>query len=150
MVAIEKMNNFPLAGREVRPPPLSLSRRRTAQLTHSSFSLQIKVGLVADRSATFSQHVGGAGQQEQQLEREEGHSASLSFSLLVPLAHTDEERVLQPASSTPTRAWSSCRSCRALTARPTCLRPRCAPSSSLAPSPSIAPSLTLASTQVPP
>jgi len=25
MVAIEKMNNFPLAGREVRPPP-SLSR----------------------------------------------------------------------------------------------------------------------------
>ncbi|TNY21483.1 splicing factor CC1-like protein [Rhodotorula diobovata] len=40
MVAIEKMNNFPLAGRE------------------------IKVGLVADRSATFSQHVGAQQQQE--------------------------------------------------------------------------------------
>jgi len=79
MVAIEKMNNFPLAGREVRPrsslPSLTLHRPLTS-LRWALSRAQIKVGLVADRSATFSQHVGAQQQQEGQLEREE-HSASL-------------------------------------------------------------------------
>ncbi|KPV74349.1 uncharacterized protein RHOBADRAFT_66594 [Rhodotorula graminis WP1] len=80
MVAIEKMNNFPLAGRE------------------------IKVGLVADRSATFSQHVGGggggAGQQEAQLEREEGHTGKLDantrMELMQKLSRADRPPDLPP------------------------------------------------------
>ncbi|GAA5846349.1 hypothetical protein JCM9279_001337 [Rhodotorula babjevae] len=77
MVAIEKMNNFPLAGRE------------------------IKVGLVADRSATFSQHVaGGGGQQEQQLEREEGHTGKLDantrIELMQKLSRADRPPDLPP------------------------------------------------------
>ncbi|GAA5999546.1 uncharacterized protein JCM10292_004217 [Rhodotorula paludigena] len=73
MVAIEKMNNFPLAGRE------------------------IKVGLVADRSATFSQHL---GQQESQLEREEGGTGKLDanarIDLMQKLARIDRPPDLPP------------------------------------------------------
>ncbi|BGP25795.1 Phosphatidylinositol-3-phosphatase SAC1 [Rhodotorula toruloides] len=73
MVAIEKMNNFPLAGRE------------------------IKVGLVADKSATFSQHL---GQQDLNLEREEGGTGKLDanarMDLMQKLARIDRPPDLPP------------------------------------------------------
>lgn len=79
MTAIEKMNNFQLAGRE------------------------IKVGLVADRSATFNKHLtgqaGGAGGGEA-LEREEGHTGKLDANtradLMAKLARTDRPVELPP------------------------------------------------------
>ena len=61
MTALEKMNNFPLAGREVRPlPPSPLGRYQPDRLSLSLSLIshldvaQIKVGLVADKSAAFS------------------------------------------------------------------------------------------------
>ncbi|GAA5874628.1 hypothetical protein JCM8547_003942 [Rhodosporidiobolus lusitaniae] len=66
MTAIEKMNNFQLAGRE------------------------IKVGLVADRSATFNKHL--LNPQEQQLEREETTGKmdnNARIELMQKLARTD-------------------------------------------------------------
>ncbi|GAA6028663.1 hypothetical protein JCM8097_007336 [Rhodosporidiobolus ruineniae] len=76
MVAIEKMNNFSLAGRE------------------------IKVGLVADRSATFSKHLAG-GPQEAQLEREESTGKldqNARIELMQKLARTD-----RPAFDLPSK-----------------------------------------------
>ncbi|TKA51369.1 hypothetical protein B0A53_05300 [Rhodotorula sp. CCFEE 5036] len=83
MTAIEKMNNFQLAGRE------------------------IKVGLVADRSATFNKHLsgqqggGGAGAGGgEALEREEGHTGKLDANtradLMAKLARTDRPLELPP------------------------------------------------------
>ncbi|POY73218.1 hypothetical protein BMF94_3551 [Rhodotorula taiwanensis] len=73
MTAIEKMNNFQLAGRE------------------------IKVGLVADRSATFNKHLSGQGEA---LEREEGHTGKLDANaradLMAKLARTDRPLELPP------------------------------------------------------
>ncbi|GAA5898509.1 hypothetical protein JCM6882_007802 [Rhodosporidiobolus microsporus] len=66
MTAIEKMNNFSLAGRE------------------------IKVGLVADRSATFNKHL--VNPQEAQLEREESTGKldnNARIELMQKLARTD-------------------------------------------------------------
>jgi hypothetical protein len=82
MTAIEKMNNFQLAGREVRPFFLILSFPSIADL-HLPPDSQIKVGLVADRSATFNKHLQST--QEAQLEREES-SASLPCRLSPLLA----------------------------------------------------------------
>ncbi|GAA6015726.1 hypothetical protein JCM10207_008776 [Rhodosporidiobolus poonsookiae] len=73
MVAIEKMNNFHLAGRE------------------------IKVGLVADRSATFNKHILGVG--ESQLEREESTGKldnNARIELMQKLARTDRPPELPP------------------------------------------------------
>ena len=52
MVAIEKMNNFPLAGREVRS--FLPSARNHWLIVSRTRTSQIKVGLVADRSNTFN------------------------------------------------------------------------------------------------
>ncbi|GAA5993656.1 hypothetical protein JCM10908_000662 [Rhodotorula pacifica] len=75
MTAIEKMNNFQLAGRE------------------------IKVGLVADRSTTFNKHLTGQGGGEA-LEREEGHTGKLDANtradLMAKLARTDRPLELPP------------------------------------------------------
>ncbi|BGP17647.1 Phosphatidylinositol-3-phosphatase SAC1 [Rhodosporidiobolus nylandii] len=73
MVAIEKMNNFPLAGRE------------------------IKVGLVADRSATFNKHL--LNPSEQQLEREETTGKldqNARIELMQKLARADRPPDLPP------------------------------------------------------
>ncbi|GAA5825069.1 hypothetical protein JCM11251_006087 [Rhodosporidiobolus azoricus] len=72
MTAIEKMNNFSLAGRE------------------------IKVGLVADRSATFNKHI---NPHEAQLEREESTGKldnNARIELMQKLARTDRPPELPP------------------------------------------------------
>ncbi|GAA5927090.1 uncharacterized protein JCM15063_000452 [Sporobolomyces koalae] len=73
MVAIEKMNNFPLAGRE------------------------IKVGLVADRSATFNKHLTTQQDPSLQLEENGGNPGGISrYELMQKLAGVDRAPELPP------------------------------------------------------
>ncbi|GAA6022993.1 hypothetical protein JCM11491_000349 [Sporobolomyces phaffii] len=73
MVAIEKMNNFPLAGRE------------------------IKVGLVADRSTTFNKHLTTAPEPNLQLEEQGGNPGGISrYELMQKLAGVDKGPELPP------------------------------------------------------
>ncbi|GAA6062063.1 hypothetical protein JCM10212_003561 [Sporobolomyces blumeae] len=73
MVAIEKMNNFPLAGRE------------------------IKVGLVADRSATFNKHLTTTHEPNLQLEEQGGNPGGISrYELMQKLAGVDKPPELPP------------------------------------------------------
>lgn len=73
MVAIEKMNNFPLAGRE------------------------IKVGLVADRSSTFNKHLTTAPEPNLQLEEQGGNPGGISrYELMQKLAGVDKGPELPP------------------------------------------------------
>jgi hypothetical protein len=115
MTAIEKMNNFQLAGREVRPFFLILSFPSIADL-HLPPDSQIKVGLVADRSATFNKHLQST--QEAQLEREESSASLFSplpslFRIEYVLTRVDEQLV----NSTTTLVSNSCRNSLALIVR---------------------------------
>lgn len=116
MVAIEKMNNFPLAGREVSSRLLALvwlsDKVIADSLFHRPFT-QIKVGLVADRSTTFNKHLTTAQEPNLQLE-EQGELFPLSpisriGSVRLTIVRNDRRK---PRGYLSLRAHAETRRCR--------------------------------------